>query len=205
MDRAGCISFWSMARKPKPPVLVPAQRPRARALNPDEAALFRAAMKDTRPLGPRRHPKAPYRPPRMPKALPKAIGDHPPSIEPPSTDRPRPLDRPTALRLRRGLLKLDGRIDLHGMTQAAAHRALNGFILRQRESGSRCVLVITGKGSAATGEIGVLRANLPRWLAEPPLGGLVLGAVPAQPKDGGDGAFYILLRRERSGPSRQRV
>jgi DNA-nicking Smr family endonuclease len=40
---------------------------------------------------------------------------------------------------------------------------------------------------------------VPRWLAEPPLRGLVIGCQPASPRHGGDGALYILLKRIKSG------
>ncbi|MGE3916024.1 MAG: Smr/MutS family protein, partial [Hyphomicrobiaceae bacterium] len=67
---------------------------------------------------------------------------------------------------------------------------------------------ITGKGrgrsdpgaaSWASGddELGVLRRSVPRWLAEPPLRGLVIACQPASVRHGGDGAFYVLLRRKR--------
>jgi|GEM_PF-472783 len=111
------------------------------------------------------------------------------------------IDRRTDLRLRRGRLSIDGRIDLHGMTQSQAHGALAGFLHRCRQEERRCVLVITGKGTGRGGEGsltgGVLRAALPRWLAEPPLRDLVVTLHPAQPRDGGDGAFYVLLKRQR--------
>ena len=92
-------------------------------------------------------------------------------------------------------MPIEARLDLHGMTQEAAHRELAGFIARAAASGKRSLLIITGKGSREGG--GVLRAALPRWLAEPALRARVLALAPAQPKDGGGGAFYLLLRRER--------
>jgi DNA-nicking Smr family endonuclease len=105
------------------------------------------------------------------------------------------LDRRSAEKLRRGELRLEGRLDLHGMTQDEAHYALTGFLVRAQEAGKRCVLVITGKGSAERG--GVLRAAVPRWLGEAPHRGRVLATAPAQPRDGGAGALYVLLRRRR--------
>jgi DNA-nicking Smr family endonuclease len=113
------------------------------------------------------------------------------------------LDRRTAERLRRGQLTIDGRIDLHGMTQEDAHAALTRFLSASRAMGRRCVLIITGKGrpqkkdmaGAAGG--GVLKQAVPRWLNQPSLRSQILAFVAAQPKDGGAGALYVLLKRVR--------
>jgi len=123
----------------------------------------------------------PHRPP--PPARPQPL---------PPLDRFAGVDRATAERLKRGRYQVEARLDLHGMTQAEAHRALAGFVGRSRAAGRRCVLVITGHGRM-TG--GVLKSAVPRWLAEPGLRPDVLAITPAQPRAGGDGALYVLLRR----------
>jgi len=105
------------------------------------------------------------------------------------------LDRRSALRLKRGQREIEARLDLHGMTQIEAHRALAGFITRSHTAGKRALLVITGKGLKEGS--GVLRAAVPRWLGEPAMRPRVLAVTPAMPKDGGAGALYILLRRTR--------
>lgn len=115
------------------------------------------------------------------------------------------VDRRTAQRLARGQMPIEGRIDLHGMTQAKARRALERFLADAEGAGRRCVLVITGKGAERdSGEsampdrdTGVLRRSLPRWLALPGLRERVVAYCPAIPRHGGAGAFYILLRRRR--------
>ena len=105
--------------------------------------------------------------------------------------QPDELDRRTAERLRRGQIEIEARIDLHGMRQHEAHQALRDFILRAQSQGYRCVLVITGKGE---GGEGVLRRNVPGWLSQMPG---ILKAQEAQPKDGGFGALYVYLKRQR--------
>lgn len=107
------------------------------------------------------------------------------------------LDGRQARRLRRGETPIDGRLDLHGMRQEEARRALAGFLAAAQGQGWRCVLVITGKGQREPlGERrSVLRAALPRWLDEAPNRERVLGFAPARPRHGGDGAFYVLLRK----------
>jgi DNA-nicking Smr family endonuclease len=82
------------------------------------------------------------------------------------------------------------------MTQAQAHRALTIFIAACHDAGRRCVLIITGRGSGSNGP-GVLRGSVPRWLEEPELRRRILAAAPAQPRHGGAGATYVLLRRPR--------
>ena len=91
------------------------------------------------------------------------------------------------------------------MTQDDAHRALGDFIVRCVQRGLRCVLVITGKGlrrlaedeaGGRVGEIGILRNAVPRWLNEAPNRARVLAFAAAQPRDGGGGALYVLLRRQ---------
>ena len=108
------------------------------------------------------------------------------------------LDKRTAQRLRRGQIRIEGRIDLHGMTRVEAYRNLSDFLKSSAAGGRRCVLVITGKGLSQGAGSGILRAEFPGWLNEPALRPLILSFAPAQPRDGGGGAFYIYLRRDRA-------
>jgi DNA-nicking Smr family endonuclease len=110
----------------------------------------------------------------------------------PPLDRFAGIDRATAERLKRGRLAIEARLDLHGLTQDEAHRAVAGFVGGSRAGGLRCVLVITGRGAVGGG---ILRQAVPRWLDEPGLRRHLLAIAPAQPRDGGAGALYLLLRR----------
>jgi DNA-nicking Smr family endonuclease len=101
------------------------------------------------------------------------------------------IDRGTQRRLFRGEVPIDSRLDLHGMTAARAQNRLSHFIELSAFQGCRCVLVITGKG------LGVLRGHVPNWLKRPPLASHILALAEARPKDGGNGALYVLLRRKR--------
>ncbi len=107
------------------------------------------------------------------------------------------IDRRTAGRSRRGRLSIESSLDLHGFGQTRAHVALRCFVERAWRLGLRSVLVITGKGTRANGGIGVLRAAVPLWLNEPDLRPKVLSFSYAQPRDGGEGALYLLIRRRR--------
>ena len=108
---------------------------------------------------------------------------------------PGQLGKHEARAIKRGRLPIDDRIDLHGMTQEQAHRALHAFLLGSREAGRRAVLVITGKGRHS-GE-GVLRDAVPRWLNEDSIRPMIRAFSHAAPKDGGQGALYVLLKRRK--------
>lgn len=117
-------------------------------------------------------------------------------------DAPPRMDQKTFGRMKKGQLAPEARIDLHGMTVADAHGALIDFILKAHAKGLRLVLVITGKGNASDVglmpvERGVLRRQVPEWLRLPPLTFAVLDVTPAHRKHGGDGAFYVYLKRRR--------
>ncbi|WP_019906321.1 Smr/MutS family protein [Methylobacterium sp. 77] len=110
------------------------------------------------------------------------------------------LERKARLALRRGSLKVEARIDLHGMYQAEAHGALVGFLMRCRSAGHAHVLVVTGKGGGAGyddafSERGVLRRSVPHWLRSPELRSIVIGFEEAARHHGGAGALYVRLRR----------
>ena len=114
------------------------------------------------------------------------------------------IDRRTSDRLKRGELRIEARLDLHGLRQSEAQNQLMQFLMQSYDADRRCVLVITGKGnrfqkqdSETEREAGVLRRLLPVWIGMAPLAQMVLMHSKAQPKDGGAGAFYILLRRRR--------
>lgn len=109
---------------------------------------------------------------------------------------PRSLDRPTLDKLAKGRLPIEGRVDLHGMTQDEAYSLLFSFLHRAHAGGLRYVLVITGKGSSSGGD-GVLRRSVPAWLATPAFRMFVSSHEHAARHHGGSGAIYVRLRRIR--------
>lgn len=107
------------------------------------------------------------------------------------------LDGRTEIRLKRGQMPIDGRLDLHGYTQEQAHRLLHEFITNAHARGKRCLLVITGKGGRGLDGEGILKRRLPQWLSLPPLRDMVLKVFQAAPQHGGSGAAYVYLKRQR--------
>ncbi|MEM6762358.1 MAG: Smr/MutS family protein [Pseudomonadota bacterium] len=103
------------------------------------------------------------------------------------------LDRKERRKLARDPSRIEGRIDLHGMTQAEAHAALHRFVLGSAASGQRIVLVITGKGRGGEGA-GILRRAVPHWLTGKDLRRVVAGYGAAHPHHGGAGAIYVRLK-----------
>ncbi|HEX5079902.1 MAG TPA: Smr/MutS family protein [Geminicoccaceae bacterium] len=162
---------------------------RRRELTPAEIELWRRAMAEREPLDGTPAAKPPPAV-KMP-ARTTQVAHAPAALDP---QRPIGLDRRSWLRLRRGQVVIDESIDLHGLTQEQAHEQLGRFLGDAQARGLRCLLVVTGKGLVHGG---VLRHMVPRWLNEGANRARVLAYAPAQPKHGGAGALYLLIRRKR--------
>ena len=107
------------------------------------------------------------------------------------------LDPRLVLRLRRGEFPVQAHLDMHGMIQTDAHEALGGFILKSATKGLRTVLIVHGRGRRSPGGMPVLKHATAQWLSHGEIGGHVLAFTTARPTDGGAGAMYVLLRRDR--------
>ena len=126
-----------------------------------------------------------------------AVGAPPPKkpVAPPLA----PIGRRERSQLSKGKKEIEARLDLHGMTQARAHRALSGFLHRAHGDGLTFVLIITGKGKiGAESERGVLRRQVPQWLSQPEFRHVVVGFEEAHIGHGGAGALYVRIRRVRT-------
>ena len=106
------------------------------------------------------------------------------------------LDKHSARKLRQGRLPVEDHLDLHGLRQDEACSSLASFLDHACHADKRCVLVITGKGDHSQGD-GVLRKMVPRWLNQTPNREKILSFNYARPRDGGNGALYVLLKRNR--------
>ncbi len=109
------------------------------------------------------------------------------------------MDAKTHRKMNQGKLRPEARLDLHGMTLTAAQPELWHFILSCHAAGLRLVLVITGKGRGDHGPLptrpGALRHQVPHWLHSPPLSAVVQQVTAAHYRHGGEGAYYVYLRR----------
>jgi len=171
-----------------------------RVLSYDERVLWTTVTKSIAPMRealPDIEVPAPPADTPRPKRAPRAAA---PVVPPPPKPAPpplQPLDRRARQRVARGREPIDGRMDLHGLTQSEAHAALSRFLHAASARGLRLVLIITGKGGRGDGERGVLRRQVPQWLALPEFRDLVIGFEDAHIAHGGEGALYVRLRRRR--------
>jgi DNA-nicking Smr family endonuclease len=197
-----------MKRPAKPDPEPPAPPRRRRALSEEERALWESVARQTKPLRKPRITKAPAAPPVEVKSAPSgpAVAPKPQpaarsvkaAASPPRPPPLAPLGRRERSQLSRGKKGIDARIDLHGMTQTRAHEALFAFLERATHQGFTFVLVITGKGRVGSSERGVLRRQVPQWLALPEFRGMVVGFEEAHVGHGGEGALYVRVRRSRA-------
>jgi DNA-nicking Smr family endonuclease len=107
------------------------------------------------------------------------------------------LDPRLLSQLRRGEFSVQAHLDLHGMIQPDAKEAVTNFIVDSVRKGRRTVLIVHGRGLRSPGGQPVLKHAAAQWLSHGIAGGYVLAFATARPNDGGAGAVYALLRRER--------
>lgn len=169
-------------------------------LTEEDKKLWRAVTKGAAPLRLRVKPEREEEKPAAPKPPAQKKSIVPPASSPDKSlvigkkEPPgREVDIRTLTKFKRGQMAIDGVIDLHGYNLADARSEVLGFIRLKHGQGARCLLVIHGKGML-TGQAKIKRA-LPDWLTD--LADIVLAQAPAQPKHGGHGASYLLLRRKR--------
>ncbi|CAN5119589.1 Smr/MutS family protein [soil metagenome] len=192
----------------RPPVLDPPHvTRRKRALSREELELWENVAKQAKPLRKRTRfakvsesiaQEAPVivKPPQVLKTTPAPQKI---SIAPPAPPPLAPLGRRERSHLSKGRKEIDARLDLHGMTQTRAHRALMNFLHDAQANGMTFVLVITGKGRTAgpESERGILRRQVPHWLSLPEFRNFVVGFEEAHIGHGGEGALYVRVRRAR--------
>lgn len=116
------------------------------------------------------------------------------------------IDRKTEDRLRKGDIRIESRLDLHGYNLTTAKEKLLQFVAQNFAANKRTLLVITGKGRrqdqsfhAASNlqGMGAIKREFTLWLEDPAIKACILSSSVAQPKHGGSGAYYIYLRKKR--------
>jgi DNA-nicking Smr family endonuclease len=183
-----------------------------RPLRPEETRLWAVVAATVRPAPGRRGPEAaaavpsptaPEAPPPAPAKPPLYTARNPrsgptppsPKLSPPlrTSDAPDGIEPNRKRRIVRGRDTLAARLDLHGYDQDRARARLYDFLVQAQDEGAHAVLVITGKGFSGEG---VLRRRTPEWLADPRLREVVAGLSPADDRHGGEGAWYVALKRK---------
>ncbi len=181
-----------------------ARRP-PRRLTPGEIELWGVVTADVRPIGPMRfrpvaEPVTPAPETSSPSHHEVVERRHDPAPLRSSSPAPVPaprisdLDYRTRAKIKRGRLDVDTKLDLHGMRQDEAQRALYAFLRRSQASGAKVAIVVTGKGLSRE-DGGVLRRQVPMWLQAPALRDVVVSFGEAARRHGGEGALYVRIRR----------
>jgi len=201
-ERAAAASKAAKVRAAAPPPIAP----------PDDDHLLQEALRHVKPLGGARHAPPPLAEPGLARAivtedaevlaelsdLVAGQGEFDITETEEYVEGARVgLDPRLIVRLRRGEFAVEAYLDLHGMTQPDSKQALQEFIQASVRKGHRTVLVVPGRGLGSPGGRPVLKHATVQWLSHGMLSGYVLGFVTARPTDGGAGALYVLLRRDR--------
>lgn len=188
-----------------------------RTLNREEFELWQKVVKDAQPMSTKAHEKQPLfvephkltpssnntqKRSKKPKPLP--------NIEPRFESRPQlrmrapapKMDARAYSKMKKGKLKPEAILDLHGLTVAQAHGATHNFINSSFGAGLRLVLIVTGKGARDTDHWmeqgrGVLRQQVPQWLRQAHLQKQVLQVEEAHIRHGGSGALYVYLKKHK--------
>lgn len=179
-----------------------------RRLSAEERALWARVMATVKPIDPRRSVAAP--PPLPPAAVEKAKAParirRVAAAPAPATvvARPTPwttLDGSWDRRLSRGMVQPDATVDLHGHTLNSAYAMLDEALGRSIARGDRVILLITGKPPRPESERpharGAIRAAVGDWLHASRHADAIAAVRGANPRHGGSGALYIVLRRPR--------
>jgi|SRR6516165_9270787 DNA-nicking Smr family endonuclease len=174
---------------------------RGRVLSSEERVLWMAVTKSVVPLDEPSQTENASRPVSENKPSKTSVAKSA-RMAPLPTEKKRPplapLGRRAKQRVARGKETIDGRLDLHGLTQNEAYIALLRFLRMASARGARIVLVITGKGvRGGDGERGVLKRQVPQWLGLPEFRMLVVGFEDAHVTHGGEGALYVRVRRSK--------
>ena len=170
-----------------------------------ELELFRAAVKDAKPIRPAHRVMPPA--PRLPPVPVQGLVDerdalaeltHGPwpddatiETEAEATYVRNGLPRDIVRKLRRGQWVIQDEIDLHGATRAIARVMLADFLRECARRGLRCVRIVHGKGLGSKNREPVLKGKVRNWLVQKDE---VIAFTQARAQDGGHGALIVLLR-----------
>jgi DNA-nicking Smr family endonuclease len=175
-----------------------------RNIDQEDVALFREAIGEVRPIDNGRIEKAPNGAPPNPSKLiedeEKAFSDSLSDLYDPDEIQPGDIlsfqrsgiQNQQFRKLRSGHFSIQAELDLHGYFLDDARKALQQFIRENQKSGYRVLRIIHGKGYRSTNSGPVLKPMVNSWLRQCDE---VLAFHSAQPRDGGTGAVYVLIKR----------
>ena len=110
--------------------------------------------------------------------------------------------------IKKGSLSIDKKIDFHGRTLIESEESFTDSILEYYNSGHRCLLFVTGKGlfKSKNNEKtnhpklyhSVIRSAFIQWVKSKKFSKYILSFEQASIEHGGDGAFYVYLRKKKN-------
>ena len=185
-----------------------------RDLSDDEKELWKEFSKSTKPLPHQNKKTHQTKPEKRRRVNPVNLKDQekyfmgvqktPSQVEKTPALPTLSMDSKLHTKMRQGKIRPEAKLDLHGLNLAQAQPTLTKFVLDAHGKGLRLILVITGKGRNSEDHDvipkrkGVLKSTVPNWLSMEPLSSKILQITNAHVKHGGDGAFYVYLRKKRS-------
>ncbi|NNC53262.1 MAG: DNA mismatch repair protein MutS [Erythrobacter sp.] len=121
---------------------------------------------------------------------------------PPAKTPQNNLDGHWDKRLKSGAIQPDFTLDLHGHNLDGAYNRLMSGVAQARAMGARTILLVTGKPRPVDpadrgAKRGAIRAKVLDWLAASSHHSAIAAVRRAHIRHGGEGALYIVLRRER--------
>jgi DNA-nicking Smr family endonuclease len=110
--------------------------------------------------------------------------------------------------IKKGSFHIDKKIDFHGKSLLESENQFNNIIIESYNSGQRCLLFVTGKGLFKSKNYeesdkpklyhGIIRSSFVQWAKSQKFSKYILSFEQASIEHGGDGAFYIYLRKNKN-------
>lgn len=204
-----------LAKPAEPLPVKPLTQPVRKSQEPDDMSLFLLAMSGVEQLGTATGKQFKEKAALPVKAIVRKIEEgeqslfleainglkldvkfHEESPEKPLPEKPGSASR--LKQLRRGTIRLDYELDLHGLSKDEALDALHSFIKGAYRRKQQAVLVITGRGNHSPEEP-VLKKAVEQWLREEGKEMIIEFLVPPR-QLGGDGALVVFLRQAQETP-----
>mgnify|MGYP001495263371 FL=1 len=110
--------------------------------------------------------------------------------------------------IKKGSFHIDKKVDFHGKSLLESEEQFNNTIIESYNSGQRCLLFVTGKGLFKSKNYeesykpklyhGIIRASFIEWVRSKKFSKHILSFEQASIEHGGDGAFYVYLRKNKN-------